>query len=562
LTDFDLLVVGSGFGGSLMALIARRLGLSVALVEKGTHPRFAIGESSSPLANLILEELCDRYGLDRLRPLTAWGAWQRAYPEIGCGLKRGFTFYGHRAGFAFGNDPARRDQLLVAASPRDEVADTHWYRADFDHFLVREAQAAGAELLDETSLSRVVTSEQGVLLEGGRKGRSVRLTGRLLIDASGPRGFLHRALDLPESAFPEFPRTEALFTHFRDVERLGNLDAFSSSEAPPYPVDDAAVHHLFEGGWIWVLRFGNGRVSAGVAADAPLARELRLEEGESAWNRLLAGLPSVGEQFARAQPLLPFVYSDRLPFRLGEASGPGWALLPSAAAFVDPLLSTGIPLTLSGIARIGRALETHWGRQSLEEELARCGRRTLFEADTAALLVSALYRSMPDFELFAALTLLYFAASSFAEAARRLGRPDLPGSFLSGDHPAFGRALRSCCRAVLAGQARGVAGGRERLIARIEKAIEPFDVAGFSDRSRRNWHTIEAEPLLAGARKLRASRAEMKAMLERTGIFGCVGDSNFSALRSGGAGPLRASQGEADDLCQSTQFNPRVPSVP
>ncbi len=74
MNDFDLLVIGSGFGGSLTALIARRLGLSVLLIEKGTHPRFAIGESSSPLANLLLEELCDRYGLDRIRPLTAWGS--------------------------------------------------------------------------------------------------------------------------------------------------------------------------------------------------------------------------------------------------------------------------------------------------------------------------------------------------------------------------------------------------------------------------------------------------------------------------------------------------------
>jgi FADH2 O2-dependent halogenase len=51
--DVDLAVVGSGFSGSLLAMIARRLGLSVALLERGRHPRFAIGESSTPLANLL-----------------------------------------------------------------------------------------------------------------------------------------------------------------------------------------------------------------------------------------------------------------------------------------------------------------------------------------------------------------------------------------------------------------------------------------------------------------------------------------------------------------------------
>ena len=89
--DVDLAVVGSGFGGSILAMVARRLGLRVALIERGRHPRFAIGESSSPLAGILIEQLADRYDLPRLKPLAAFGAWRRAYPEVVCGLKRGFT---------------------------------------------------------------------------------------------------------------------------------------------------------------------------------------------------------------------------------------------------------------------------------------------------------------------------------------------------------------------------------------------------------------------------------------------------------------------------------------
>src|SRR5437867_11032621 len=96
--DFDIAVVGSGFGGSLMAMIAKRMGRSVVLLERGRHPRFVIGESSTPLANLLLEELARRYELPRLLPLTKWGSWQRTYPGIACGLKRGFTFHHHRFG--------------------------------------------------------------------------------------------------------------------------------------------------------------------------------------------------------------------------------------------------------------------------------------------------------------------------------------------------------------------------------------------------------------------------------------------------------------------------------
>ena len=52
--DCDLAIIGSGFGGTLLSLIAQRLGFTVALLERGTHPRFAIGESSTPLADFKL----------------------------------------------------------------------------------------------------------------------------------------------------------------------------------------------------------------------------------------------------------------------------------------------------------------------------------------------------------------------------------------------------------------------------------------------------------------------------------------------------------------------------
>src|SRR5688572_307310 len=174
MADVDLAIVGSGFGGSILAMIARRLGLRVMLLERGRHPRFAIGESASPLAGILIEQLADRYDLPRLQPLSAFGTWQRAYPEVGCGLKRGFTYFKHEEGRRYRVAPRRANQLLVAASPNDELSDTHWLRADVDHFLQREAVALGADYLDEVGLDGMHAGADGVQeLTGSRHGAAI-----------------------------------------------------------------------------------------------------------------------------------------------------------------------------------------------------------------------------------------------------------------------------------------------------------------------------------------------------------------------------------------------------
>jgi len=512
---FDLAIVGSGFAGSLMAIIARRLGRSVVLLERFKHPRFAIGESSTPLANLLLEELASRYDLPRLMPLSKWGSWQRAYPEIACGLKRGFTFYHHVFGEPFSADPSRGDQLLVAASPRDPIADTHWYRPDFDHFLAREAQRVGAEYLDEVALEAPAWSDGEVVLSGTRQAEPLSVRARFVIDATGPRGFLHRALKLPEMAFESLPATQGLYTHFAGVRRLEELALFASGEAPPYPVDDAAVHHVFEGGWIWVLRFNNGVTSAGAAVTDELAGELRFAEGEAAWRRLLDRLPTVSEQFSEARPLFPFAHARSLSFRGGTIADRRWAMLPSAAGFIDPLLSTGFPLTLLGIARLAEIIERDWDSERFAESLQRYAEQTSSELLAAERMVGALYANMKDFELFASLSLLYFAAASFTETARRLDRPELAGAFLLHDHPRFGPESRACLERAM----RPLALSEKReLMDRIRHAIGPVDVAGLTDRTRRNWYPVNASDLYAAAGKLGADEKEIEQLLQRSGF--------------------------------------------
>lgn len=515
----DIAILGSGFGGSLLAMMARRLGRSVVLLEKQRHPRFAIGESSTPLANLLLERLAERHDLPAIAPFAKYGSWQTQHPGIACGLKRGFSFYHHQLDQPWSDSNRHDHQLLVAASPHDRIADTHWYRPDFDHYLVEHARSLGADYVDQVQWQAVDGNSSRPRLRGTRLGQQLEVHCRWIVDASGPRGVLFQELNLPESPFPHLPDTMAVYAHFRDARPF--RDVISQKEPPPYPIDDAALHHVFKDGWIWALRFNNGVTSAGAALRRPFADSLNTDDPASLWRRLLDRLPTVHAQFANAAVAHAFQTIPRLSFRCGRLTGPGWALLPSAAGFVDPLLSTGFTLNLLGLRRLTRALEYDWDTPRWESALTEYQRMTHLELDTSARLIAALYAHLDDFELFAALTRLYFAAVSFTESALRLHKPELAGTtFLLSSQPEFNTNFVECCHdAVALGEATPKnAPARERFLEQIHRTIEPFDVAGLGNPQVRNWHPVRAEDLFAAAPKLQSTPEEIEEMLQRCGF--------------------------------------------
>jgi FADH2 O2-dependent halogenase len=122
---------------------------------------------------------------------------------------------------------------------------------------------------------------------------------------------------------------------------------------------------------------------------------------------------------------------------------------------------------------------------------------------------------MEDPALFKRLSLLYFAAASFSETARRLGRADLAPGFLLSAHPDFARELAASTETAAA-RPRGDL--QQALEARIDRAIEPFDAAGLGDRTRRDWYPVLAADLLASASKLGATPGEVQRLLARTGF--------------------------------------------
>jgi len=216
----------------------------------------------------------------------------------------------------------------------------------------------------------------------------------------------------------------------------------------------------------------------------------------------LAKLPSLAKQFTGAELVGGFVFTPELSFCSGQITGARWALLPSSAGFVDPLLSSGFPLTLLGIQRLAKLLDGGI-------DLADYERRTLAELDQVSRLVGALYASMGDFELFTALTQIYFVALSYSETVHRLGKPELAESFLLCDHPEFGPATRGICESVVR------LAKRKEVLLKVRKTIEPFNVAGLADPAKRNWYPVNIDDLFSAAAKLNSSEPEIREMLLR-----------------------------------------------
>lgn len=510
LGDFDLAVVGSGCAGSVLAGAVANAGKRVVLVERSRHPRFALGESSTPLAALALERLAARWGMPDLRDLAAYGRWCARLPQLRRGLKRGFTFYRHERGRPFTNGDDNEHRLLVAASPDDEVADAHWLRADVDHHLVNAAEAAGVCYRDGLELDSCEIGDSGVRLAGvGENGR-VTARAKFVVDATGPGGFLTHALGIERGAPPVDLDTGLLFAHVTMPRTFveAAISGGARLDSGPYPDDRAAVHHLLAEGWAYVLPFDDGVASVGFLIEGPPAA-IGLDpqsDPRAAWRELLARYPTLQTQLADAHFVVGPYWVPRVPHRLGRAAGERWALLPHAFAFTDPLFSTGLAQSFLAVERLAAHLVD--GEGSLAEYAALITR----EADQVQRLVALAYAARRDMRAFIAVTFLYFATVSFEEVRQRLFEPPAERGwcwqgFLGAGDPAL--------EATLAAAPARLADDREGFPAWVEQQITPRNVVGLANPARRNLYPVDLDVLVKAAPRLGLPREEMEAFLPR-----------------------------------------------
>ncbi len=359
----DVVILGSGLAGSIAALCLRRQGLTVVLIDQGTHPRFALGESTTTPSSLWLRILAARFQAPELLHIASAEAITRHVAPTS-GVKNNFGFLYHRAGQAA---PERAWQAIIPQAflaenefekqaPHNEM---HYFRQDIDAWLWSTALAAGASPRPATTVDRVEFDDDGVIV-GTTAGETIR--GRFLIDASGYRSPVARRLDLRDPVPRMRTDSRSLFTHMVGVR------PFESTKSVPDSMalwSQGTLHHFFDGGWVWVIPFDNHRDSTNPLCSVGLNidnRRFPKPPGMSAaeeWAAFLDAHPVIGRQFADAVAVRPWVDTGRVQYTSRNCVGARYWLTSHAAATVDALYSIGNINTFqtlaTGIALIVRA---------------------------------------------------------------------------------------------------------------------------------------------------------------------------------------------------------------
>ncbi len=495
--QYDIVIAGAGFAGTLTALVLKNIGFHVCLIEKGTHPRFAIGESSTPIADMILRSLSVKYNLPWLHDFSRYGSWQRAHPEIVCGIKRGFSYYKHYPGEAFASDTLHSNELLVAASVSDTLSDTNWLRADFDAFLVGKAVESDIDYFDEAEIMSAVRENKEWLFTVRRREDLIAFRADFLIDATGSGLLADKLFAVKSSADRFLTHSFGVFSHFHNLprwtERLHQKNI--STEDYPYDADNSALHHVLDEGWIWALRFNNNLTSFGFALNGE-ELSLRNMPTEEIWSTMRRRYPDIdgllGDATLSASPGI-ILRSGRLQRRLERTFGEGWVAMPHTVGFVDPLFSTGIAYSLAGIERVVEMLaENRDFGQPLYDRLQEYERIVSAELKLIDLLVAGCYKTMRHFPLFTAWSMLYFTFTIVYEQKRLKNIPC--DYFLEASNSDILEIAYTTYEELLALMRGPVISDTDivKFTDTVRERIKPFNTAGLLNPAARNMyhHTV------------------------------------------------------------------------
>lgn len=309
----DVVVIGAGPAGSLVAAKLAQRGRKVLVVERSSFPRHVIGESLLPRCLDLLRKA------DMLAPVEA-----RRYEE-----KHGATFYrnGKTQRFAFA-DNLPGDFPYAFQVPRD----------DFDQTLATAAGKHGADVRYGVVVKNVAIDEDGrgsratVTLADELFQREVVVEARFVVDASGPGRVLAKAFGLEEPS--DILARSARYTHVEGDARPNDVTA-----------GDIWVTLHENGAWLWIIPFSNGRTSVGVVAEERVFDAQPGTEAEKFW-AIVRGEPAARARLENARQAMPTQVLRAWTTRTKKLSGRGYAIVGNAGDFLDPVFSSGVMFAL------------------------------------------------------------------------------------------------------------------------------------------------------------------------------------------------------------------------
>lgn len=310
----DVVIVGGGPAGSCAANLLAQAGVDVVVLERERFPRFHIGESLLPTELAILARL--RVDLD-------------AVPFL---RKRGAIFIDERSGrqthFSF-------DEGLPGTPSHAHQVE----RSVFDHELLKAAARAGAEVRERCDVVDLELGPDGVIVHAREleTEQPFELRARYLVDATGQKALLARRGKTVEP-YQGFGRAAA-FRHYRGLRPDINAELHERGDIIIKVVDE---------GWMWLIPLVSGDLSVGVVK-AKGKVEPAVLEAEIAASPLLQRL-TAGAQASEITMIGNYSYRNTAPY------GPRFACIGDAAAFLDPVFSSGVALAFAGAERLSAVL--------------------------------------------------------------------------------------------------------------------------------------------------------------------------------------------------------------